>query len=76
MSVSSKICTKATCDHKISACSREKGRGMTQVYDKSPYTHRKIKKATRKHNNATKPSITQRLQTDLGWSVGVTIATN
>ena len=25
---------------------REKGRDLTQSYDKSPYTHRKIQKAT------------------------------
>ena len=30
---------------------REKGRDLTQSYDKSPYTHRKIQKATWKHKN-------------------------
>ena len=47
-----------------------KGRDLTQSYDKSPYNHRKIQKATWQHKNATKTSITQRLQTDLGRSVG------
>ena len=48
---------------------REKGRDLTQSYDKSPYTNR---------NNTTMPPktlITQRLRTDLGRSVGVTTAT-
>ena len=55
---------------------REKGRDLTQSYDKSPHTDRKIQKATWQHKkNATKTSITQRLRTDLGRSVGVTIAT-
>ena len=35
---------------------REKGTDLTQSYDKSPYTHRKIKKATRqrrkRHQNS------------------------
>ena len=48
---------------------------MNQSYDKSPYTHRKIQKATWQHKNATKTSITQRLRADLGRSDGVTIAT-
>ena len=34
--------------------SREKGRGLTQSYDKSPYTHRQIQNATWQHKNATK----------------------
>ena len=55
---------------------REKGRDLTQSYDKSPCTDRKIKKAQR-DNTKTPPktSITQRLRTDLRRSVGVTIAT-
>ena len=53
----------------------EKGRDLTQSYDKSPYTHRKIQKPKWQHKNATKTSITQHLRTDLGRSVGVTIAT-
>ena len=32
----------------------EKGRYLTQSYDKIRYTHRKIQKATRQHKNATK----------------------
>ena len=56
---------------------REKGRVLTQSYDKSLYTDRKIKKKKKCDNTKTPPktSITQRLRTDLGWSVWVTIAT-
>ena len=54
---------------------REKGRDLTQSFNKSPYTHRKIQKATRQHKTPRKTSITQRLRTDLGRSDGVTIAT-
>ena len=47
----------------------EKGRDLTQSYDKSPYTDRKIQKATWK-NNATKNSdyttIADRLRT-VSW---------
>ena len=43
---------------------QEKGRVLTQSYDKSPYDDRKIQKATWRHKNATKTSITQRLRTD------------
>ena len=53
----------------------KKGRDLTQSYDKNPYTDRTIQKATWQHKNATKTSITQRLRTELGRSVGVTIAT-
>ena len=56
----------------LSGCfTREKGRDLTQSYDKSPYTDRKSKK--QRDNTKTPPttSITQRLQTDLGRSVGV-----
>ena len=53
---------------------RDKGRHLTQSYCKSPHTHRKIQIATWQHKNATKTSITQRLRTDLGRSVGVTKA--
>ena len=50
----------------------EKGRDLTQSYEKSPYTHRKIKKPTwRQHNDATKnfdyTTIVDRLRTD-SWS--------
>ena len=48
---------------------REKGRDLTQSYDKSPYTHRKIQKATTQHKKQPKTSITQRLRTDFGRSV-------
>ena len=34
--------------------SREKGRDPTQSYDKSPYTHRKIQKATWQHKKRHK----------------------
>ena len=33
--------------------SKEKGRDLTQSYDKSPYTDRKIQKATWQHRNGT-----------------------
>ena len=52
---------------------REKGRDLTQSYDKSPYTHRKIKRNNTK--KITKTSITERLRTDIGRSVGVTAVT-
>ena len=46
---------------------REKGRDLTQSHDQSPYTSRNVK--------GQRSSITQRLRTDLGRSVGVTTAT-
>ena len=50
---------------------REKGRGMTQFYDKSPYLHREIQKATWQHKNATKnfgyTTLADRLRT-VSWS--------
>ena len=53
----------------------KKGRDLTQSYDKSPYADRKSK--TQRENTKTPPktSITQRLRTDLGRSVWLTIAT-
>ena len=54
---------------------RKKGRDLTQSYEKRPYTHREIQKATRQHKTPPKTSITQRLRTDLGRSVGVTPVT-
>ena len=55
---------------------KEKGRDLTQSYDKSPSTNRKIKKKQRGNSKTpTKNSITQRLRTDLGPSFGVTTAT-
>ena len=48
----------------------EKGRDQTQSYDKSPYTDRKIQKATWQHKNATKnfdiTTIADRLRT-VSW---------
>ena len=52
-----------------------KGIDLTQSCDKSPYTDRKSKKQCDNTKTQTKNVITQRLQTDLGRSVGVTIAT-
>ena len=54
----------------------EKGKDLTQSYDKSPYTDKKKSKKQR-DNTKTPPktSITQRLRTDLGRSVWVMIAT-
>ena len=49
---------------------RENGRDLTQSYDKSPYTDRKIQKATWQHKNATKnfdyTKIAARLRT-VSW---------
>ena len=53
--------------------SREKGRDLTQSYDKAPTPTEKFEKQRDNINNATKTSIKQR--TDLGWSVGVTAVT-
>ena len=48
---------------------KRNGRDLTQSYNKSPYTHRKIQKAAQQQQqNATKTLITQRLRTDLGRS--------
>ena len=45
---------------------REKGRALTQSYDKSIYTHRKFQRATLKHKNAANnfdyPTIADRLR--------------
>ena len=54
---------------------REKGRDLTQSYDKNPYIHKNIQKASWQHKTPPKTSITQRLRTDLGRSVGVTAVT-
>ena len=43
---------------------REKGRDLTQSYDKSPYPLEKSKKQRDNTENATKTSITQQLRTD------------
>ena len=54
----------------IFAALREKERDLTQSYDKSPYTDRKIQKATWQHKNATKnfdcTTIADRLRT-VNW---------
>ena len=48
----------------------EKGRDLTQSYNKSPYIHRKTQKATCQHKNATKNvdyiTIADRLKT-VSW---------
>ena len=50
--------------------------GLSQSCDKSPNAQRKIQKATAQYINASKiTSITERLQTDIGRSVGETTAT-
>ena len=54
---------------------RQKGGDLTQSYDKSPYTHGNVKRAVTTQTTPQKNSITQRLRTDLGRSVGVTTAT-
>ena len=54
---------------------REKERDLIQCYCKSPYTIRKSKKQCDNINTPPKTSITQRLRTDLGRSVGVTEVT-
>ena len=56
---------------RMSQILREKGRDLTQCYDKSPFTHRKIQKATWQHPNDTKhfdyTTIEDRLRT-VSWS--------
>ena len=59
---------------------KEKGRDLTQSYNKSPYTHKKKKQQQQKTNNwktetPPKTSITQWLKADLGRPVLITIAT-
>ena len=51
---------------------REKEGDLTQSYDKTPYTNRKFENQRTTHKRHKKTSITQRLRTDLGRSVGVT----
>ena len=53
----------------------EKGRDLTQSYAKAPTTTEKSKKQRDNTKTPPKTSITQRLRTDLGRSVRVTIAT-
>ena len=49
---------------------KEKGRDLTQCYDKSPYANRKIQKAKRQHKNVIKnfdyTTIAGRLRT-VSW---------
>ena len=56
---------------------KETGRDLTQSYDKRPYTLHPIQSKKQRDNTKTVPktSITQRLRTDFGWSVGVTTVT-
>ena len=49
---------------------KEKGRDLTQSCDKSPYVYR-TKKQRDTIKTLPKTSITQRMRTDLGRSVGV-----
>ena len=55
----------------FSLMSREKGKDLTQSYDKSPHTTKKIQKAKWQHKNANKnfnyTTITERLMT-VSWS--------
>ena len=57
----------------IKTIRRKRKKYVTRTFGKNPYTHRKIRKAT--WQTPPKTLITQRLQTDLGRSVGVTKAT-
>ena len=49
----------------------EKGKDLTQSYDKSPYTSRNVKRAKQQHKNATKKfdytAVADRLRT-VSWS--------
>ena len=49
---------------------RKKVTDLTQPSDKSPYTHKKIQKQRDNTKTPAKTSITQRLRTDEGRSVG------
>ena len=51
---------------------REKEGDLTQSFDKTPYTNRINRKQKDNTQTPPKTSITQRLRTDLGRSVGVT----
>ena len=48
---------------------------MTQSYGKNPLHRQNIPKGKLQYKNATKTSITQLLRIYLGWSAGVTTAT-
>ena len=68
------VCCKPRVLHRYKI-SWEKGRDLTQSYDKSQCTNRNVKRAKWQHKQRQKNSITQRLRTDLWRSVGVTTAT-
>ena len=51
---------------------RQKGRDLSEFYDRGTYTNRNSKTAKRQHKNAIDPSITKRLWTYLERSVEVT----
>ena len=53
----------------------EKGKDLTQSFDKTPFPRIKFHKATWQHNNATKNFNYTTIGADLGRSVGLTTAT-
>ena len=56
-----------------SKAEREKGRDLTQSYDKNSFIHKNLKQ--QRDNTKTQPKTLQRLRTDFGGSVVVTTAT-
>ena len=55
--------------------SKQKKEGhLTQSFYKSPYTNRKFQKVELQHKTPPKTSITPRLRTDLGRTIGETTA--
>ena len=63
-----------TFDFKYVTCNRKRKRSDSVLWQKLLH-RRKTQKATWQHKTPPKTSITQRLRTDLGRSVGVTIPT-
>ena len=59
-------------DDKNDYFGKEKKGDLTQTYDENPYTNREVRKPMDNTKTPPKTSITQRLRTDLGRSVGVT----
>ena len=63
--------TNQVVEMQLETSTKRKGRDLTQSYDKSPYTHRKILKTTWQHKNANKKfdytTILNRLRT-VSWS--------
>ena len=59
----------------VISCCKRKGKTSDSVLWQKPYTDRNIQEAMWQHKKHTKTSITQRLRTYIGRSVGVTIAT-